>query len=82
MPSNGASDDHGDDGDDHKMIKCWTLASRAPDAESERPVRLGQGTGRQAPDAGLCVRWSLSGVRSVLQSCLSFSPVSTGRSGA
>jgi len=24
MPSDGASDDHGDDGDDHKMIKCST----------------------------------------------------------
>ena len=24
MPSDGARDDHGDDGDDHKMIKCST----------------------------------------------------------
>jgi len=28
MPSDGASDDHGDDGDDHKMIKCSTLKRR------------------------------------------------------
>ena len=24
MPSDGARDDHGDDGDDHKIIKCST----------------------------------------------------------
>jgi len=28
MPSNGASDDHGNDGDDHKMIKCSTWKRR------------------------------------------------------
>jgi len=28
MPSDGASDDHGDEGDDHKMIKCSTLKRR------------------------------------------------------
>jgi len=28
MPSDGASDDHGDDGDDHKMIKCSTWKTR------------------------------------------------------
>jgi len=28
MPSNVASDDHGDDGDDHKMIKCSTWRRR------------------------------------------------------
>jgi hypothetical protein len=28
MPSDGASDDHGDDGDDHKMIKCSTWKRR------------------------------------------------------
>jgi len=28
MPSDGASDDHGDDDDDHKMIKCSTLKRR------------------------------------------------------
>jgi len=28
MPSNGASDDHGDDGDDDKMIKCSTWKRR------------------------------------------------------
>jgi len=46
MPSNEASDDHGDDGDDHKMIKCRTLASGAPDAESERPVQTASGPAR------------------------------------
>jgi len=25
MPSDGAKDDHDDDGDNHKMIKCSTL---------------------------------------------------------
>ena len=28
MPSDGAIDDHGDDGDDHKMIKCSTWKRR------------------------------------------------------
>jgi len=28
MPSDVASDDHGDDGDDHKMIKCSTWKRR------------------------------------------------------
>ena len=28
MPSDGASDDHGDDADDHEMIKCSTLKRR------------------------------------------------------
>ena len=28
MPSDEASDDHGDDGDDHKMIKCSTWKRR------------------------------------------------------
>jgi len=28
MPSVGARDDHGDDGDDHKMIKCLTWKRR------------------------------------------------------
>ena len=28
MPSDGASDDHGDDGDGHKMIKCSTWKRR------------------------------------------------------
>jgi len=28
MPSDGANDDHGDDGDDHKVIKCSTLKRR------------------------------------------------------
>jgi len=28
MPSDGASDDHGVDVDDHKMIKCSTLKRR------------------------------------------------------
>jgi len=28
MLSNGARDDHGDDGDDHKMIKCSTWKRR------------------------------------------------------
>ena len=28
MPSDGASDDHGDDGDDHEMIKCSTWKRR------------------------------------------------------
>jgi len=28
MPSDGASDDHGDDGDDHKMIKYSTWKRR------------------------------------------------------
>jgi len=28
MPSDGASDDHGGDGDDHKMIKCSTWKIR------------------------------------------------------
>ncbi|MCU6128242.1 hypothetical protein H3U06_18670 [Clostridioides difficile] len=28
MPSFGASDDHGDDGDDHKVIKCSTWKRR------------------------------------------------------
>ena len=28
MPSDGASDDHDDDGDDHKMIKCSTRKIR------------------------------------------------------
>jgi len=28
MPSDGARDDHGDDGDDHKMIKCSTWKRR------------------------------------------------------
>ena len=28
MPSDGASNDHGDDGDDHKMIKCSTWKRR------------------------------------------------------
>jgi len=27
-PSDGASDDHGNDGDDHKMIKCLTWKRR------------------------------------------------------
>jgi len=28
MPSDGESDDHGDDGDDHKMIECSTWKRR------------------------------------------------------
>jgi len=28
MPSDGASDDHGVDGGDHKMIKCSTWKTR------------------------------------------------------
>jgi len=28
MPSDGASDDHSDDGDDHMMIKCSTWKRR------------------------------------------------------
>ena len=28
MPSYGLRDDHGDDGDDHKMIKCSTWKRR------------------------------------------------------
>jgi len=28
MPSDGARDDHGDDGDDHEMIKCSTCKRR------------------------------------------------------
>jgi len=28
MPSDGASDDHGDDGDDHKMIKVLNLEKK------------------------------------------------------
>jgi len=28
MPSNGARDDHDDNGDDHKMIKCSTWKRR------------------------------------------------------
>jgi len=28
MPRDGASDDHGDDGDVHKMIKCSTCKRR------------------------------------------------------
>ena len=28
MQSDGASDDHGDNGDDHKMIKCSTWKRR------------------------------------------------------
>ena len=28
MPSDGASDDHGDDGDEHKVIKCSTWKKR------------------------------------------------------
>jgi hypothetical protein len=28
MSSDGARDDHGDDGDDHKMIKCSTWKRR------------------------------------------------------
>jgi len=28
VSTDGASDDHGDNGDDHKMIKCSTLKRR------------------------------------------------------
>jgi len=28
MPSDGARDDHGDDGDNHKMIKCSTFLEK------------------------------------------------------
>jgi len=30
MPSDGATDGHGDDGDDHRMIKCstWKIRKR------------------------------------------------------
>jgi len=37
MPSDGARDDHGDDGDDHKMIKCST---RKEEREKQNPLKL------------------------------------------
>ena len=41
MPSDGASDDHGDDGDDHKVIKCSTWKRR----KRETKLYGGQGKG-------------------------------------
>ena len=38
MPSDGARDDHGDDGDDHKMIKCSTLKRR--NIEKQNPMEI------------------------------------------
>jgi len=38
MPSDGASDDHGDDGDDHKMIMCSTLEKE--EREKQNPMEI------------------------------------------
>jgi len=37
MPSDGARDDHGDDGDDHKMIKCSTWKE---EREKQDPMEI------------------------------------------
>ena len=47
MPSDGASDDHGDDGDDHKMIKCstWKRRKRKTKPYGDQGKGIAQGFG-------------------------------------
>jgi len=39
MPSDRASDDHGDDGDDHKMIKCSTWKRRKRKKQNHMEIK-------------------------------------------
>jgi len=39
MPSGGASDDHGDDGDDHKMIKCSTWKKKEREKQNAMEIK-------------------------------------------
>ena len=39
MPSDGASDDHGDDGDGHKMIKCSTWKRRKREKQNPMDIK-------------------------------------------